>query len=84
MIANVNERKSEMTKRAAKRIEEALQYFTPAALGGITLSAKARALAVQHNPELDAAVRPDTTRVKRHNTENWQAWVYGGSHKPKE
>jgi len=73
-----------MTKRAAKRIEEALQYFTPAALCGITLSAEARAIAVQHNPELAASVRPDTTRAKQHNTENWQAWVYGGSHKPKE
>ena len=68
-----------MAKRDAKRIEEALQYFTPAALGGITLSAEARALAVQHNPGLEAAIRPDTTRTKRPNTENWQAWVYGGA-----
>jgi len=73
-----------MTKRAAKRIEEALQYFTPAALGGITLSAEVRALAVQHNPGLEAAMRPDTTRVKRLNTENWQSHVYGGAPRPKE
>ena len=78
-----NEKEIEMTKRNAKRIEEALQYFTPAALGGGTIFAEARALAVQHNPKLEAAWQLPKPLIRAQNKENWQAWVYGSETNPK-
>ena len=72
-----------MSTRDTARIKQALQYFTPVALTGITITATARALAIEHNLDLESALHPDVPKLPKKTPmdTDWQRHVYGSGKK---
>ena len=73
----------EMNKHQAS-LAAASDIFTSAALMSKRITATARALAIEHNEDLESALRPDVPKLPKHTPmdTDWQRHVYGSGRKP--
>jgi len=62
----------------------ASNIFTSYALMSKHISATARTVAIQYNPDLESALHPDTPKLPERTPidTHWQEFVYGGKKRP--
>ena len=71
-----------MNKHQAS-ITAASDIFTPAALMSKRITSSARALAIEHNEDLESALHPDVPKLPKKTPmdTDWQRHVYGSGRK---
>jgi len=71
-----------MNKHQAS-LTAASDIFTTAALMSKRITATARALAIEHNEDLESALHPDVPKLPKHTPmdTDWQRHVYGSGKK---